>query len=102
MEVLACARLRLFIARGEFETGRDFAAALLAVAAERTLVRIWMRSLVLSMALEREATVALQLALTAGKTPDIRLRYHRLSGQDQVGCAAQQSGAPWAMTRRFR
>ena len=55
VEVLACARLRLFIARGELEAGRDFAAALLAVAAERTLVRTWMRGLALSMVLEHQA-----------------------------------------------
>ena len=55
VEVLACARLRLFIARGELEAGRDFAAALLAVAAERTLVRTWMRALVPSMVLEHQA-----------------------------------------------
>ena len=42
------------------------------------------------------------LAMSAGKTTDVRFRYHRLSGQDQVGRAAQQSGAPGAMTRRFR
>ena len=55
VEVVACARLRLFIARGELEAGRDFAAALQAVAAERTLVRTWMRALVLSMVLEHKA-----------------------------------------------
>ncbi len=55
VEMLACARLRLFIARGELEAGRDFAAALQAVAAERTLVRTRMRCLVLSMVLEHQA-----------------------------------------------
>ena len=55
VEVLACARLRLFVARDELEAGRDFAAALQAVAAERTLVRTRMRGLALSMVLEHQA-----------------------------------------------
>ena len=55
VEMLACARLRLFIARGEFDAGRELAAGLQAVAAERTLVRTRMRGLALSMALEHRA-----------------------------------------------
>ena len=47
VEMLACARLRLFIARGEFDAGRELAAALQAVTAERTLVRTRMRGLAL-------------------------------------------------------
>ena len=58
MEMLACARLRLFIARGEFDAGREFAAALQAVAAERALVRTRMRGLALSMVLEHRAGAA--------------------------------------------
>ena len=57
-EMLACARLRLFIARGEFDAGRELAAALQAVAAERTLVRTRMRGLALSMVLEHRAGAA--------------------------------------------
>ena len=55
MEMLACAQLRLFIARGEFDAAREFAAALLAVATERALVRTRMRGLALSMVLEHRA-----------------------------------------------
>ena len=55
MEMLGCARLRLFISRGEFDAAREFAAALLAVAAERALVRTRMRGLALSMVLEHRA-----------------------------------------------
>ena len=52
VEMLACARLRLFIAQGAFDAGREFAAALQAVAAERVLVRTRMRGLALSVVLE--------------------------------------------------
>ena len=55
MEMLACARLRLLIARGEFDAARQFAAALQAVASERGLVRTRMRGLALSIALEHRA-----------------------------------------------
>ena len=55
MEMLACARLRLFIARGEFAVARRFAAALQAVASERALVRTRMRGLALSIVLEHRA-----------------------------------------------
>ena len=58
MEMLSCARLRLFIARGELDAGREFAAALQAVAAERALVRTRMRGLTLSMVLEHRAGAA--------------------------------------------
>ena len=51
-EMLACARLRLLIAQDEFDAGRELAAALEAVAAERDLVRTRMRGLALSMVLE--------------------------------------------------
>ena len=54
-EMLACARLRLLIARDEFEAARDLAAALDAVAAERSLVRTRMRGLALSAVLEHRA-----------------------------------------------
>ena len=54
-EMLACVRLRLFIARGEFDAARELAAALRAVAAERCLVRTSMRGLALSMVLEHRA-----------------------------------------------
>ena len=55
MESLACARLRLLVARGRLDAAASFAAALLAVAAERGLRRTLMRGLVLSVALERAA-----------------------------------------------
>ena len=55
MEMLACARLRLFICRGEFDAGRRFAAALLEVATEHALARTRMRGLALSMVLEHRA-----------------------------------------------
>ena len=54
-EMLACARLRLFIVRGEYDAGREFAAALHALAAKRGLVRTRMRGLALSMVLEHRA-----------------------------------------------
>ena len=55
VEMLACARLRLFVALGEFAAGREFGAVLRAVSAERGLVRMEMRGLALSMVLEHEA-----------------------------------------------
>ena len=55
VEMLACARIRLFAARGEFDAAREFADALLAVASEHALVRTRMRALALSMALEHRA-----------------------------------------------
>ena len=58
VEMLACARLRLLIALSEYDAGRELAAALEAVAAERTLVRTRMRGLALSMVLEHRAGAA--------------------------------------------
>lgn len=55
MEMLACARLRLFIFRGQFDAARDFADALLAVASEHALVRTRMRGLALAIVLEHRA-----------------------------------------------
>ena len=55
LEMLACTRLRLFTARGDFEAGRELAAALEAVAAERDLMRTRMRGLALGMVLEHRA-----------------------------------------------
>ena len=55
MEMLACARLRLFMCRREFDVARQFADALLAVASEHALVRTRMRGLALAMGLERRA-----------------------------------------------
>ena len=57
MEMLACARLRLFICRGEFDVARQFADALLAVASEHALVRTRMRGLAVAMVLEHRAGV---------------------------------------------
>ena len=54
-EMLACTRLRLLIARDEYEAARELAAALEAVAAERDLVRTRMRGLALAMVLEHRA-----------------------------------------------
>ena len=54
-EMLACARLRLLIARGEFDAARELAAALQAVAPQRGLVRMQMRGLALSIVLEHRA-----------------------------------------------
>lgn len=54
-ELLACVRLRLFIACGEFDSAREFAGLLKEVATQRGLVRMSMRSLVLSMVLECRA-----------------------------------------------
>ena len=62
VEMLACARLRLFIACGKLDAAREFAAALNAVAAERDLVRTRMRGLALSMALEHRAGEAARAA----------------------------------------
>ena len=55
LEALACARLRLLTARGEFEAGRAFLRDLVAVASGRDLRRTWMRALALGIALERTA-----------------------------------------------
>jgi len=52
MEAIASARLRLFIARGEFEPGRQFAQRLLETAEAHNLVRTTMRCLAISMGLE--------------------------------------------------
>ena len=54
-EMLACARLRLFIARGEFDAAREFAGALHALAAKCGLVRTRMRGLALATVLEHRA-----------------------------------------------
>ncbi|WP_419938243.1 hypothetical protein [Candidatus Palauibacter sp.] len=55
MEMLACARLRLLVVRGEFDAAREFADALLAVASEHALVRTRMRGLAVAMVLEQRA-----------------------------------------------
>ena len=55
MEMLACARLRLFISRDQFDAAREFADALLAVASEHALVRTRMRGLALAIVLEHRA-----------------------------------------------
>lgn len=55
MEALACAKLRLLTALGEFEAGRRFADELIAVASVRDLWRTRMRALALAVALERTA-----------------------------------------------
>ena len=55
MEAQACARLRLLIAREQFDAGRQFAQSLFSVAAERGLRRTLMRGLALSIALEHGA-----------------------------------------------
>ena len=54
-EMLACARLRLFVARGEFDAARELSATLQALSAERGLVRTQMRGLALSVTLEHHA-----------------------------------------------
>ena len=54
-EMLACARLRLLIARGAFDAARELAGALDAVAAERELVRTRLRGRALAMVLEHRA-----------------------------------------------
>ena len=55
MEAVACARLRLLVAGGQLDAGREFAGSLVSVAAERGLRRTWMRALALSVALENQA-----------------------------------------------
>ena len=55
VEMLGCARLRVLTALGEFEAARELAAALQAVSEKRSLVRIRMRGLALSMVLEHRA-----------------------------------------------
>ena len=57
MEMLACARLRLFISLDRFDAAREFAEALLAVASEHALVRTRMRGLALAIVLEHRAGV---------------------------------------------
>ena len=58
MEMLACARLRLLVCRGEFDAAREFADALLAVASAQALVRTRMRGLALAMVLEHRAAAS--------------------------------------------
>ena len=63
MELLSGARLRLLIARGRYDEGRQFVRRLVEVAASRGLRRTWMRALAQAMALEHAAgdgEVALQ------------------------------------------
>ena len=55
MELIACARLRLLVARGDFDAGRLFADKLLSVAEKRCLRRAQMRGLSLLIALEHRA-----------------------------------------------
>ena len=55
--MIVCARLRLFVAREEFDAARELGAALQALSAERSLVRTQMRGLALSMVLEHRNTV---------------------------------------------
>ena len=55
MEAIACARLRLLLAREEFDVGRRFAGSLVSVAAERGLRRTCMRGLALWVAHARNA-----------------------------------------------
>ena len=55
MEVLACADLRLKIARSQFRAARELADRLLAVCADRGLKRTRMRGLALAMVLEFQA-----------------------------------------------
>ena len=54
-EMIVCARLRLFVAREEFDAARELGAALQAMSTERSLVRTQMRGLALSMVLEHRA-----------------------------------------------
>ena len=55
VEMIACARLRLYIACEAFEAGREFADLLLHVAGTHGLVRATMRAYAIAMALERQA-----------------------------------------------
>ena len=55
MEMLACARLRLLVLRGDFDAGRSLARPLVAVAAGRGLRRTRMRALALALTLEEAA-----------------------------------------------
>lgn len=55
MEALACAKLRLLIARKEIDAGRRFADKLFGVVEDRKLRRTWMRGLSLAIALEHSA-----------------------------------------------
>lgn len=55
MEMLSCARLRLFIASGEFDDGQGLVRSLLEVASRRGLRRTLMRTLALATVLEEAA-----------------------------------------------
>ena len=55
MEVLSCTRLRLAIARREFDSAREFADQLLRLVSARELRRTWMRALALAIRLEETA-----------------------------------------------
>ena len=55
LEAVACAKLRLLVARGEFESGRGLLHGLVSVAMDRDLWRTRMRALALGVALEHAA-----------------------------------------------
>ena len=55
LQAPACTRLRLHIARREFDAGRALAHAMIELTSERGLRRALMRSLVLALVLERSA-----------------------------------------------
>ena len=55
MEALSCARLRLLVAREEYEEGRRFAKDIAAVATQHGLRRTWMRVVAQWMSLEQRA-----------------------------------------------
>ena len=55
MEALACARMRLLIAGGQFDAGRNLAKRIIEVSATRGLKRTLMRALALAIVLEERA-----------------------------------------------
>ena len=111
LEMVATARIRLFIAQGEFDAGRTHGRALLAFADERGLVRTSMRGRALAMVLEHCAgddarardylSAYLKLFSTSGYVrPLARCRTVALPLLDEVAAAGPADdpvtkGAAW-------
>ena len=112
MEAIACARLRLLIARGEFEEARSLALGLREAASGHDLLRTLMRALALSVRLEsragdedraaRRLTDALQLHRRAAYArPLARERDAVLPLLDSL-LSAGETGSLTAMAREMR
>lgn len=95
VEMLACTRMRLAIAYGEFDAARELAATLNAVAAERSLVRTRMRGLAVAMVLERRAGNGARAVAPGGVFAAVRrggLRVAARRGTCRRPCVAGRGG----------